>query len=92
MEAARGAQMRMFSFGFLAKSQNSSYVLSLAKICNGKIAGLALLSLKKNKMHLFLFFTSLPLLKEITCFSPTIGGDGSREGSSDADVFVRVFS
>ena len=31
------------------------------------------------------------LLKEITCFSPTIGGDGSRQSPSDAGVFVRVF-
>ena len=31
------------------------------------------------------------LLKEITYFSPTIGGDGSRQYRSDVLVFVRVF-
>ena len=38
-----------------------------------------------------IFFTVLHLHKETTCFSPTIGGDGSRQCTSDAGVFVRVF-
>ena len=30
-------------------------------------------------------------IRKCTCFSPTIGGDGSRQYRSDAGVFVRVF-
>ena len=44
------------------------------KICNGKNKGLGTFS---------------NLLKEITCFSPTIGGDGIRQVASGAAMFTR---
>ena len=82
--AATGAaslpHMRRFSLQFFEKVVLKIIV---AKICNGKTKGLAI--------HCVNQYTFPIYIRKCTCFSPTIGGDGSRQSPSDAGVLAAVF-
>ena len=73
-------QLPSFSLQFFEKVVLKVIV---AKICNGKTKGLAI--------HCVNQYTFPIYIRKCTCFSPTIGGDGSRQSPSDAGVSVRVF-
>ena len=53
------------------------------KICNGKTKGLAIHCVNQHTFPIY--------IRKRTCFSPTIGGDGSRQYGSDALVLAAVF-
>ena len=69
-----------FIWGFIVCANFLVFILVLPKICNGKTKGLAI--------HCVNQYTFPIYIRKCTCFSPTIGGDGSRQYPSVSAIFT----